>query len=148
MGHDAWLSTVSLQHSRDRITCTAWTVINIHIHSIINMNIRQKLQVFLLLLLTFFTFAAYHSGTGGTGWLQLLTVLAILAFTFVFDLAFTNESQFIFDPDADNWRRKIVSFLFIYYFAKKHGDVVVFYLYCYCCQRGLLRGENQLQACC
>ena len=83
------------------------------------MNIRQKLQVFLLLLLTFFTFAAYHSGTGGTGWLQLLTVLAILAFTFVFDLAFTNESQFIFDPDADNWRRKIVSFLFIYYCTYK-----------------------------
>jgi len=74
------------------------------------MQFRQKLQVFLLLLFSFFTFASYHSGTGGTGWLQWLTVVSLLAFTFVFDMAFTNESQFLFDPDAENWRRKTVSF--------------------------------------
>ena len=27
----------------------------------------------------------------------------------MFDVAFTNESSFMFDPDADNWRRKTVS---------------------------------------
>ena len=26
----------------------------------------------------------------------------------VFDFNFTNESSFMFDPDADNWRRKTV----------------------------------------
>lgn len=72
------------------------------------MNLRQKLQVFLLLLFTFFAFAAYHSGTGGTGWLQWLTVVSFLVFTLVFDMAFTNQSQFLFDPDAENWRRKTV----------------------------------------
>lgn len=73
------------------------------------MNLRQRIQVFVLLTLILFTFASYHEGTGGTGWLQFLTVVTILAFLFVFDLAFTNDSQFIFDPDAENWRRKTVS---------------------------------------
>ena len=41
--------------------------------------------------------------------MQLLTVVAMLIALLVFDLAFTSESMFIFDPDADNWRRKVVS---------------------------------------
>jgi hypothetical protein len=80
---------------------------NNHNHNYI-MNIRQQLQVLILLLLTLFAFASYHSGTGGTGWLQFLSTIVILAFLFVFDLAFTGSSSFIFDPDADNWRRKVV----------------------------------------
>jgi hypothetical protein len=75
------------------------------------MNLRQKLQIFLILLLTLFTFASYHEGSGGTGWLQWLSVLSIFLFVFVFDLFFTNDSMFIFDPSADNWRRKTVRFL-------------------------------------
>lgn len=73
------------------------------------MNLRQKLQVLILLLLTLFAFAAYHEGTGGVAWIQYLSLIAIFTFTLIFDLAFTNDSQFIFDPDADNWRRKVVS---------------------------------------
>ena len=72
------------------------------------MNLRQKLQVVILSFLSLVAFASYHQGTGGVAWLQYLAVIAILAFTFIFDVAFTNDSQFIFDPDADNWRRKVV----------------------------------------
>lgn len=72
------------------------------------MNVRQKLQLVLLILLILLAFAAYHEGTGGVAWLQWLTMIAIVAFLFVFDISFTNDSQFIFDPDADNWRRKVV----------------------------------------
>ena len=75
------------------------------------MNLRQKLQFLILLVLILLTFASYHSGTGSTAWLQYLTVVAISAFVIFFDLAFTNDSMFIFDPDADNWRRKTVSAL-------------------------------------
>ncbi len=32
--------------------------------------------------------------------------MIFLAFAHVFDRAFTNSSMFVFDPDADNWRRK------------------------------------------
>ena len=78
------------------------------------MNLRQKIQVVLLLLITLLAFATYHEGTGGTAWLQWLAVLTIMAFTFIFDLSFTNESSFLFDPDADNWRRKVVrTFTFV-----------------------------------
>jgi len=70
----------------------------------ITMNIRQKLQAILLILLILFTFATYREGN--TVWLQWLSVACILSFMMVFDYSFTNESSFMFDPDADNWRRK------------------------------------------
>ncbi|GKY99007.1 hypothetical protein MPSEU_000856400 [Mayamaea pseudoterrestris] len=70
------------------------------------MNLRQKLQFIILLVLILLTFASYHPGTGSTAWLQYLTVAAIASFVIFFDLAFTNDSMFIFDPDAENWRRK------------------------------------------
>jgi hypothetical protein len=73
------------------------------------MNLRQRIQVWTLLILILFCFASYHQGSGGVGWLQWLTAISIFVFLLVFDLAFTNDSQFIFDPDADNWRRKVVS---------------------------------------
>ena len=68
--------------------------------------LRQKIQLAALILVSFLAFASYHPGTGNTLWLQYLMLLVMLAFAFVFDLAFMNESSFIFDPDADNWRRK------------------------------------------
>jgi hypothetical protein len=72
------------------------------------INIRQKVQILLLLSLILFTFASYHEGTGNTTWLMWLTAVVFVTFTLVFDCAFTSESGFIFDPDADNWRRKTV----------------------------------------
>eukprot|EP00538_Stauroneis_constricta_P005909 CAMPEP_0119572062 /NCGR_PEP_ID=MMETSP1352-20130426/44423_1 /TAXON_ID=265584 /ORGANISM="Stauroneis constricta, Strain CCMP1120" /LENGTH=76 /DNA_ID=CAMNT_0007621745 /DNA_START=998 /DNA_END=1228 /DNA_ORIENTATION=+ len=71
------------------------------------MNTRQRLQVILLILLTLITFASYHHGTGSVAWLQWLTFLSIMFFSFIFDVSFTDDSQFIFDPDAENWRRKV-----------------------------------------
>jgi len=70
------------------------------------MEIRQKVQLILLIFITFVAFASYHAGTGSTAWMQYATVAVMLAFGFVFDLAFTDDSSFVFDPDADNWRRK------------------------------------------
>jgi len=68
------------------------------------VELRQKLQIGLLIFFTLVAFASYHEGS--TLWLQWLMLLWILAFTLVFDVVFTNESNFIFDPDAENWRRK------------------------------------------
>ena len=81
------------------------------------MNLRQKLQVILMIVLTLLSFGAYHEGTGSVVWLQWLSVLSIMAFLLIFDLGFTNEHSFIFDPDAENWRRKVVRFtdFFNYY---------------------------------
>lgn len=70
------------------------------------MNIRQKLNSLLIFFLILVTFASYHEGS--TMWLQWLTVLTIFVFMLFFDLVFTNDSNFIFDPDAENWRRKTV----------------------------------------
>jgi len=72
------------------------------------MNLRQKLQVITLLVLALLAFSSYHAGTGGVAWLHWLAMITIFSFLFVFDMAFTNDSNFLFDPDADNWRRKVV----------------------------------------
>jgi hypothetical protein len=70
------------------------------------MNTRQKIEAFLIVLFSFIAFAAYHEGTGSTAWIQWLTVVVLLFYTFVFDMSFSGDSTFVFDPDADNWRRK------------------------------------------
>jgi hypothetical protein len=84
------------------------------LHSVSNsiyytMNLRQRLEVIAIIALTFLAFASYHEGTGGVAWVQYLSLISIFFFIFIFDWAFTNESNFMFDPDADNWRRKVVS---------------------------------------
>jgi len=70
------------------------------------MNLRQRIQVLLILFFTLIAFASYHPNTGSTAWMQWATLVVMLFFSFVFDLAFTDDSNFLFDPDADNWRRK------------------------------------------
>lgn len=70
------------------------------------MSIRQKATLGLMGFLSFVAFASYHQGTGSTAWLQWTTIVIFLFFGYLFDVAFTNSSMFVFDPDADNWRRK------------------------------------------
>lgn len=69
-------------------------------------EIRHKVTLTLILFLSLVAFASFHPGTGSTAWLQWTTLVIFLAFAYVFDKAFTNSSMFVFDPDADNWRRK------------------------------------------
>jgi len=71
------------------------------------MILRQKIQICVMLFLALLAFATYHEGSGSVMWLQWLSVLSIMAFLLIFDLGFTDESSFIFDPDAENWRRKV-----------------------------------------
>ena len=68
--------------------------------------IRHKVTLSLILFLAFVAFASFHAGTGSTAWLQYTTIIIFLVFLYIFDVLFTNSSIFIFDPDADNWRRK------------------------------------------
>jgi hypothetical protein len=67
---------------------------------------RHKITLALILFLSFVAFASYHKGTGSTAWLQWLTLVIFLTMGHVFDKAFTSSNMFVFDPDADNWRRK------------------------------------------
>jgi hypothetical protein len=69
-------------------------------------EIRHRVTLTLILFISFIAFASYHPGTGSTAWLQWVTLAIMLMFAYVFDKAFTNSSMFVFDPDADNWRRK------------------------------------------
>jgi len=68
------------------------------------LNYRQKLELTLLIFFITIAFASASSPT--TIWVQWTTICVLIFFCFLFDVAFTNESAFIFDPDADNWRRK------------------------------------------
>jgi len=66
----------------------------------------HQVTLALILFLSFVAFASYHKGTGITVWLQWVTLIIMLFFGYVSDVSFRNSSIFIFDPDADNWRRK------------------------------------------
>ena len=68
--------------------------------------LRQRITISLILFLSLIAFASFHKGTGSTAWLQWTTLVIFLTFVLVFDKLFTNSSTFMFDPDADNWRRK------------------------------------------
>lgn len=70
------------------------------------MSFRLNLQAAIIVVLAFLAFASYHEGTGSTAWLQYTSIATILAFGYLFDIMFTDNNSFIFDPDADNWRRK------------------------------------------
>jgi hypothetical protein len=69
-------------------------------------NLRQRTLATLIIFFTFIAFASYHPGTGSVAWLQWTTLVVVLFFTLSFDMSFTDDSNFLFDPDADNWRRK------------------------------------------
>jgi len=70
------------------------------------MNTRQSTELALIIFFSFVSFASWHEGTGSTAWLQWLSLVVLLAFSYIFDVSFTDDSMFVFDPDADNWRRK------------------------------------------
>ena len=38
--------------------------------------------------------------------MQFASIAIMFVFGLLFDVTFTDDSNFIFDPDADNWRRK------------------------------------------
>ena len=61
---------------------------------------RQKLELFLIALFILFAFASYSKYTASTAWLQWTTLVIFLVFTYTFDKSFTDESSFVFDPDA------------------------------------------------
>mmetsp|Transcript_22055 Transcript_22055/g.35865 ORF Transcript_22055/g.35865 Transcript_22055/m.35865 type:complete len:80 (+) Transcript_22055:151-390(+) len=67
---------------------------------------RHRIEISLILFLSLVAFASHHMGTGSTAWLQWTTIVIFLFFGYVFDVAFTDSNMFMFDPDADNWRRK------------------------------------------
>mmetsp|Transcript_13227 Transcript_13227/g.28591 ORF Transcript_13227/g.28591 Transcript_13227/m.28591 type:complete len:80 (-) Transcript_13227:402-641(-) len=67
---------------------------------------RHRITLGLMLFLSLVAFASFHMGTGSTAWLQWTTLVIFLFFLYVFDVAFTDCNMFMFDPDADNWRRK------------------------------------------
>ena len=70
------------------------------------MNTRQRAEIAFILFFTFIAFASYHEEVASVDWIQYTTIAIFFVFGLFFDLAFTDESSFIFDPDADNWRRK------------------------------------------
>ena len=65
---------------------------------------RHKMEIALLIFLIFIAFASAASPT--TMWVQWTTLAVVVFFGLIFDMAFTDDSSFVFDPDADNWRRK------------------------------------------
>eukprot|EP00631_Chrysoreinhardia_giraudii_P005387 CAMPEP_0197421628 /NCGR_PEP_ID=MMETSP1170-20131217/9899_1 /TAXON_ID=54406 /ORGANISM="Sarcinochrysis sp, Strain CCMP770" /LENGTH=71 /DNA_ID=CAMNT_0042948893 /DNA_START=47 /DNA_END=262 /DNA_ORIENTATION=+ len=65
------------------------------------MGFRHVAMSSLIILFAFFAFASKVL------WIQWTTGAIFVGFFLLFDLIFLDESQFIFDPDPDNWRRRV-----------------------------------------
>lgn len=65
------------------------------------MGFRHIFYVFFIILFAFCAFAS------SVLWVQWTTVTVLFIFGLLFDLLFTNEKAFIYDPDPDNWRRRV-----------------------------------------
>ncbi|KAJ8609417.1 hypothetical protein CTAYLR_009094 [Chrysophaeum taylorii] len=66
-----------------------------------NRSFRHVFLTFFIILFAFFAFASKIL------WIQWTTATIMVFFFLLFDLIFLDESQFIFDPDPDNWRRRV-----------------------------------------
>uniref|UniRef100_A0A7S1G0F6 Uncharacterized protein n=1 Tax=Corethron hystrix TaxID=216773 RepID=A0A7S1G0F6_9STRA len=99
-----------------KLTCTFIHPSSILFFPLLSFNLLQirwdshhfvkKIELLLLFAVALAAFASYHPSTGSTVWLQWTTLGVLIAFSYVFDASFSDESNFVFDPDADNWRRR------------------------------------------
>jgi hypothetical protein len=67
------------------------------------MLFRQYLALSLIVLFTFFAAASTASPDGP--WAQWIVAIVFVFMGLLVDLMFGDDSQFIFDPNHDNWRR-------------------------------------------
>lgn len=65
------------------------------------MAARHVFMAFLIVLFSFFAFAT------SLLWIQWTVLTVFIGFFLLFDLLFLDESAFVFDPDPDNWRRRV-----------------------------------------
>lgn len=65
------------------------------------MGFRHVLMVFLIILFAFFASASK------TLWTHWITATVFVGFFLLFDVLFLDDSSFIFDPDPENWRRRV-----------------------------------------
>ena len=72
------------------------------------LNARQYTWVFFII---FFTFLAFGGGVVEDTYhfIPYLVVVIFLGFGLLFDVLFTAESSFVFDPSYDNWQRRVDS---------------------------------------
>ena len=63
------------------------------------LNLRRKMQLFLIVLVLFFMFSAFDFAA----WAGILFILITLL---IADCLFLNENQFVFDPVYSNWQSK------------------------------------------
>ena len=69
--------------------------------SSIKMGFRHMLMAALIILFSFCAFASKVL------WIQWTTTAIFMGFFLLFDLMFLDASAFVFDPDPDNWRRRV-----------------------------------------
>jgi len=62
-----------------------------------------------LILIVVFTFIAFAAGTVDDYYYYIpwTTVVVFFFFGFLFDVLFMSDAQFLFDPNYENWKRRI-----------------------------------------
>ena len=71
------------------------------------MNGRQQFELLLILLTSVLIFLTYSPSDPRYFWMYWCTLLVFLVFGYLLDMMFSADMAFVFDPNPDNWRRKV-----------------------------------------
>jgi hypothetical protein len=71
------------------------------------MNLRQKAELFLLALVATLVYLNYNPYDDKAGWILYATLWIFLAFGYLVDMMFCQDMLFVYDPNPENWRRKV-----------------------------------------
>ena len=71
------------------------------------MSVTQSILRILLVLAAAMCYATYTPSDPIYFWMYWATIFVFLAFGYLIDVMFSDQSSFVFDPNADNWRRKV-----------------------------------------
>ncbi len=70
------------------------------------MSVTQSILRVLLVLSAAMIYATYTPSDPIYFWMYWCTIFVFLSFGYLIDVMFNDQMSFIFDPNADNWRRK------------------------------------------
>lgn len=71
------------------------------------MNARHQFELTLIVLSIIMIFLTYSPSDPRYFWTYWCTIFVFLTFAYIIDMMFSADLSFVFDPNPDNWRRKV-----------------------------------------
>jgi len=71
------------------------------------MGFRHYFELVLLGLVSIITYLSYNPLDEDNTWISWSVLLVFLSFGYLIDMMFSDSLAFVYDPNPENWRRKV-----------------------------------------